>query len=180
MLGVIKYHQVNHNLFDDSRLHPEVQNQLETLHYLVEHNLPVEKDMLFRLVPELFRYEINKLGVKEKLMYKEQRKGFLRADGNICAIDTIDNRMMLESETTEIINKMMQMEHYLLDQSVDLFHLYKENICKYLAENNYRSFADYFMQLEEMDDANRLDWEKAFISEVYQLRGIKEDLVAFK
>ena len=38
----------------------------EVLHYHVEHNLPVEKELLFKLVPELFVHEINKLDWEDR------------------------------------------------------------------------------------------------------------------
>ena len=39
---------------------------LEVLHYHVENNFPVEKELLFKLVPELFVHEINKLGAADR------------------------------------------------------------------------------------------------------------------
>lgn len=39
---------------------------LEVLHFHVENNLPVEKELVFKLVPELFVHEINKLSAKDR------------------------------------------------------------------------------------------------------------------
>lgn len=47
-------------------LHPEVRKGLEILHYHVENNLPIEKELVFKLVPELFVHEINKLGFEDR------------------------------------------------------------------------------------------------------------------
>jgi len=61
---------------------------LETLHYHVEHNLPVEKELLFKLVPELFVHEINKLDYKDRLRFEKPKIAFTRADGDLLEVDT--------------------------------------------------------------------------------------------
>ena len=82
VLGTIKYHQITHNLFEEVSLHPEVMKNLETLHYHVENNFPVEKELIFKMVPELFVHEINKLDVKDQLQFKRPRISYARADGD--------------------------------------------------------------------------------------------------
>lgn len=176
VLGIIKYHQLNHNLFEDSKLHPESQKKLEELHYLVEHNLPVEKELLFNMVPELFRYEINKLPIEDQALFELQKKAFTRADGEILQVDVDGNSKEFSGETE--FDKILTMEHYLLDQSMDIFNLYKNDIEKYLTDKNYANFGSYFKQLEVMDSENRLPWENAFMQDVQELRTIKEDIRA--
>jgi hypothetical protein len=41
-------------LFDEISLHPETLKGLEVLHYHVENNYPIEKELLYTLVPELY------------------------------------------------------------------------------------------------------------------------------
>jgi hypothetical protein len=62
ILAMIKYHQIQHNLFEEVALHPATQKGLEELNYLLENNLPIEKEMLFKYVPELYSLEINEMG----------------------------------------------------------------------------------------------------------------------
>lgn len=69
ILGMLKYHQLQHNLFDDVKYHPETLLMFEELNYKVENNLPVKKEALFKLVPELFLVEINKMGYEAKKKY---------------------------------------------------------------------------------------------------------------
>jgi len=66
VLGIIKYHQIKHSVFEEFHFHPETLRGLETLHYHVEHNLPVEKELVFRMVPELFVHEINRLDWEDR------------------------------------------------------------------------------------------------------------------
>ena len=66
VLGVIKYHQMKVQLFEEISMHPEILKGFEILHYHVENNLPIEKETVYKLVPELFTHQINKLGYKER------------------------------------------------------------------------------------------------------------------
>jgi hypothetical protein len=50
-------------------LHPEVQRGIEILHFHAENNLPIEKELVYKLVPELFVHEINKLDVKDRMRF---------------------------------------------------------------------------------------------------------------
>jgi hypothetical protein len=72
-------------------MHPEVLKDLEVLHYHVENNLPVEKDLAYKLVPELFVHEINKLGARDRLRFKKPRLSYARADGESLEVDILAN-----------------------------------------------------------------------------------------
>jgi len=74
-------------LFEEVSLHPEILKGLEELHYHVEQNIPVEKELVFKLVPELYVHEINKLGAKDKLRFKKPRISYTRADGDFLEVD---------------------------------------------------------------------------------------------
>jgi hypothetical protein len=53
----------------------------------VEHNIPVEKELVFKLVPELFVHEINKLDWEDRKRFEKPRITFSRADGDILEVD---------------------------------------------------------------------------------------------
>ena len=40
-------------------MHPEVLKDLEILHYHVENNVPIDKELVFKMVTELYIHEIN-------------------------------------------------------------------------------------------------------------------------
>ncbi|CAI2360045.1 unnamed protein product [Moneuplotes crassus] len=180
VLGVIKYYQINHNLFEDSRLHPEDQKDLERLHYLVEHNLPVDKRLLFEQVPELFRFEINRLQFEDRMLYDFSSKGYVRADGTDMEIDRDYNAKLALDNDDSFFNKIMIMEHYILEQLVDIHKLYSEKISDYCLRNGYNNYSDYFDQLQVIDPEKMMPWERAFLSELDELKGIKEDIETLK
>jgi hypothetical protein len=89
-------------MFEETSYHPEILKGLEVLHYHVEHNLPVEKELVFKMVPELFVHEINKLGAKDRQRFKAKRVSFARADGSYIEQDeydaAIENKLEDEAE----------------------------------------------------------------------------------
>ena len=101
VLGVIKYHQIKHAVFDEIHYHPEVLKGLEVLHYNVEHNLPVEKELLFRLVPELYVHEINKLDYEDRKKFEKPKLAFQRADGEMLDVDTAANLALNQFDQLE-------------------------------------------------------------------------------
>jgi hypothetical protein len=130
------------------------------------------------MVPELFRYEINQLQAQDRLLFPTDSKAFSRADGHVLEADAALNKQELEVNEDKMIAKLMYMEHYVLDQSRDIFNTYKENISEYLARNNYSDFYSYFNQLKVMDEDKMLPWEKSLVQEINELKGIKEDIKA--
>ena len=124
VLGVIKYHQIRHALFEEVSIHPEIMKGLEILHYHVENNLPVEKELVFKLVPELFVHEINKLGFAERKRFKKPRISYTRADGEFLEVDDVSDQMIADSEAEILFEKSMSMEMYLLEQTSDVYKMY--------------------------------------------------------
>ena len=90
VLGMIKYHQIGHALFEEVSLHPEIIKGLEILHYHAENNLPIEKELVFKLVPELFVHEINKLDFKDRKRFQKPRISYARAHGEKLEVDQFD------------------------------------------------------------------------------------------
>ena len=64
---------------------------LEILHYHVEHNLPIEKELVFKLVPELFVHEIKKLDWEDRKRFEKPRLKYSRADGDLLEVDIQQN-----------------------------------------------------------------------------------------
>lgn len=127
VLGVIKYHQVRQQLFDEVSLHPETMKGLEILHYHVDNNIPVEKELVFKLVPELYVHEINKLGAKDRMRFKKPRISYTRADGEQLEVDDVTAELEL-NEHEALWDKSMQMELYLIEQASDIFKMYQEKL----------------------------------------------------
>lgn len=138
VLGMIKYHQIKQEMFEEVSYHPEILKGFEILHYHVEHNLPIEKELVFKLVPELFVHEINKLGAKDRQRFKPRRISYARADGEKLEIDEVatiaENKL---DDAEEMFDKAMQMEMYLLEQTSDVFHMYKEDMSREISEGGH-------------------------------------------
>ena len=158
-------------------LHPELLKNLETLHYHVENNFPVEKELVYKLVPELFVHEINRLDARDIERFKKPRISYSRADGDQLEVDS---RLGLEraTEIDRLFEKAMSMEMYLLEQSSDVFKLYEEKLNHEVLHGGHIGLAEYLITLEVMDDDKRKDWEKRLWSEMVELRLIQDDIKA--
>jgi hypothetical protein len=113
-MGIIKYHQLKHALFDEVNYHPETLRGLETLHYHVEHNLPVEKELCFKVIPELFYHEINRLDWEDRRRFERPKISFQRVDGDLLEVDVSQNQAANRmNELERLFDKSMRMEMYL-------------------------------------------------------------------
>lgn len=53
----------------------------------MENNFPIEKELVFKMVPELFVHEINRLDARDQLRFKKPRISYTRADGDQLEVD---------------------------------------------------------------------------------------------
>lgn len=53
----------------------------------MENNFPVEKELLFKMVPELYVHEINRLDARDQARFKKPRISYTRADGEALEVD---------------------------------------------------------------------------------------------
>ena len=143
-MGMIKYHQIRQEIFEEVSLHPEVLRDFEVLHYHVENNFPIEKELVFKLVPELYRKEINKLSAKQRMRFKKPRITFSRADGEQLEVDTIANQQK-QDEVEMLLDKSLEMEMYLFDQTADVYQMYQEKLRDELLYGNHVDMRAYLM-----------------------------------
>ena len=157
-------------MFEETRYHPEVLKGLEVLHYHVEHNLPVEKELCFKLVPELFTHEINKLDYKDRIQFEKPKIGYQRADGDLLGVDEVQNARDNEmTEELKLLDKSMKMDMYLFEQTQDLYMFYYENLKQEVLYGGHVDVGAYLLLLRNMDESKMKDWEKRFMAEVNQL-----------
>jgi hypothetical protein len=150
-------------------LHPEILKNLEILHYHTENNLPIEKEMVFKLMPELFVHEINKLDYKDQVRFKKPRISYTRADGENLEVDAAYKEIG-STEQDKLFEKTMSMEMYLLEQTSDVYKLYYDKLSDEVLYGGHIGLGEYLMQLEVMDEDKRKDWEKRLYSEIQELR----------
>ena len=171
---------MRHALFEEVSLHPEVMKGLEILHYHVENNLPIEKELVFKLVPELYVHEINKLGFEDRQRFKKPRISYTRADGEVLEVDDISDKLLPQNEAEALFEKSMAMEMYLLEQTSDLFKMYYDNLVEEVRYGGHIGLHEYLVVLEAMDDDKRKDWEKRMWAEIEELRMIDADVKALQ
>jgi hypothetical protein len=75
VLNVIRYYDTHALFYDGVTIHPESLETLNEVNYLVDNNLPVAKELLYEIAPELFEYEVEQLAEikKQELRYRHER-----------------------------------------------------------------------------------------------------------
>jgi len=74
--------------------------------------------------------------------------------------------------TEKLMDKSLQMEMYLLEQTSDVFHMYSKQMNDEIRLGGHTALDTYFMTLEAMDDENRKPWEQRLWAEISELRMI--------
>ena len=128
------------------------------------------------MVPELFNYEINKLGFLEREKYQKRKVSYQRADGEQIEQDDIDNLLLQEEKNQLSYDKIRSMEMYLYDQSKDLYSMYVERLSEEIEIQGHGGFDEYMMMLELRDEDKLKPVEKMFLEEVAALREIHDDI----
>lgn len=68
--------------------------------------MPVAKELVYKVVPELYTHEINKLGQKDRLRFKKPRISYARADGEQLEVD-VEYNALKETELDKLMDKTM-------------------------------------------------------------------------
>jgi len=79
-----------------------------------------------------------------------------------------------------LVEKSMRMEMYLFEQTQDLHNFYQRKIHEEVVYGGHLGQYEYLTLLEVMDEDNMKDWERRLMSEIRELRLIREDIKALK
>ncbi len=80
----------------------------------------------------------------------------------------------------KLMDKSLQMEMYLLEQTSDVYKMYYERLRDEVNYGGHVSLKEYMMQLDVMDAENMKTWERRMWSEVRELRQINHDIKALQ
>jgi len=83
-----------------------------------------------------------------------------------------------ETELEKLLDKSMQMEMYLLEQTSDVYMMYYEQINDEVNYGGHISSHEYMTQLDVMDPESMKPWERRLWAEVRELRAINSDIKA--
>ncbi len=180
MLVTIKYYTQCHILFPECKLHPETLKLLETISYGVEYGLPVDKEILFKGLPELFGYEIRHLKAEEQHKYLRPRVNV----GVINAPELAEQKLLsygvAPSNDELLIDKINLMRLYHFDQCRDLSNYYAPYIKERAATFGHPDEESYLSDLFIMDKDKLTEVEARLVREVEELRKIDEDVRALE
>jgi len=180
ILGVLRYYIQTDRLFPELKLHPETKSLLEKINYGIEYNLPIEKEVLYKALPNMFGREIRKLN-------SELQHRFLQPKTEIAVINNprlknkhahaISNRL---PNDIKLKKKIFLMTMYHLDQCQEFFEFYNDYLLERSKAFNYPNAMSYFEDLMIMDEDKLSEVEKKIVSEANSLIKIDADIHALE
>jgi len=178
VLGLITLELQVARLFNESRIHPETLKLMEQVSFAVEYGHPVEKELLFKVVPEAFPSEIRHMKFEDQRKYLKPRVRL----GYINKPELADVRSHLEDrpKTNEKLmeEKIMSMLLYHWDQTNDFAKYYMPYMKERVQQFKYKNELEYLKDLLVMDEDKLTEVEKRMVKEIKALQNIHEDIVS--
>lgn len=178
VLGIINIDLQTARLFENSRIHPETLKMMEKVSYGAEYGLPIEKELLFKVVPEAFPSEIRHLKLEEQRKYLKPRVSLTYINGPKQGekISYLDGEKKTNLQLFDEKINAMQLYHW--DQSNDCMRYYLPYITERVKQFNYRDENEYLQDLLIIDEDKLSEVEKRMIREIKSLQKINEDITA--
>jgi hypothetical protein len=161
-------------------LHPEEEKLLAQIMYCAEYEQPIEKEVLFRGLPQLFINDI-------KMLSMEEQEKYLKPQYMVKTIDRpeMDKKAPFEEfakekgelgmkETTRM---MRYFHHRLLSEFLEF---YSPFIQERVTQFGYQTSDEYVRDLQLMDENKRDETEKQLVKEIQDLEKILEDIEALE
>ena len=128
---------------------------------------------MFKLVPELFVHEINKLDWEDRKRFEKPRLKYSRADGDLLEVDIQQNiKENTFNQIEQLQDKSMRMEMYLYEQTQDLYEFYFDKLRDEVLHGGHIGLTEYMTILDNMDEESMKDWERRMMAEIRELRFI--------
>ena len=180
VLGTIRYYSQCNALFTEFRLHPETEKMMEKIAYGAEYGLPVEKELLFKALPELFGSEIRHLSdeAQHKYLKPQATLGYVNNPQLADQKKHLLGRPLTNDQ--KLYQKIKLMKLYHIDQARDFAEYYLPYLVERANTFGYQDENSYLEDLLVIDDAKLTDVEKRIVAEVHSLQKIEEDIAALQ
>jgi hypothetical protein len=175
VLNAITYYEFQSRNMQGVVLHPETMKSMEIVHYHVEHNLPVRRELIYEVVPELFETELGELDQyeRERILAKRPRLQN-RDDAIIRAVE----------EPPEDRKKLEDMEEYK-KQEVDFMEFVYSKAGEFTNKHleffetqiaaGFPSTDAVLEHIEAKPEDQRVGIEKEVYDDLQELRRINND-----
>ena len=77
VLNLIQYYEFQQRHIAGVFLNPETQKSMEIVHYHVQNNLPIKRELIYEAVPELFEQEIGELEEYKRKLIESKRPSLI-------------------------------------------------------------------------------------------------------
>ena len=163
---------------------PQAKENIETVHYLLEHNLPVQKQLLYEVFPEYFEEDIGKLEKEQQQLVEENRPHIAATETNTIQMfqeDGVSRRTAEEPE--HFIEKIFRQEEELREfifKETKRFHEkhYDHLILK--IKSGYYSVKYILLNIETRDRELLTTEELEIFNDLQELKQLQRDLYELK
>lgn len=87
------------------------------------------------------------------MRFKKPRIAYARADGELLEVD-VNYNAQRQTELEKLLDKSMQMEMYLLEQTSDVYMMYHDQMLDEVKYGGHIGLREYLDQLDVMDPEN--------------------------
>lgn len=182
--NMVHYYETRVKFDHGFTIHPESMEVLEKISYALDHNLPVRRDYIYRLAPEVFTYEI---GETKKLMegkYEIKPIEFINEEEGYLSIwnDKADKYAEIRKKDKAYIYQLSEetmeeegvMHDYIERKGLDCLNEYSEYFEAKFQEG-WEDYDDVFELVENKDIVLRTDVEKDLFKEIIVIRNMVRD-----
>ncbi|EGR33783.1 hypothetical protein IMG5_038290, partial [Ichthyophthirius multifiliis] len=177
-------------------MHPETQKAIEKVHYDIEQNIPVRRELLFEVCPELFEAEIDQLDKisKDRILSRRPRldtviyifKYFnlykFKNESSVIRVIEKYNKYGEKEEKLEPLEQIKADEYEMRDFVYNKCGEFMLKYIDHLAEKRAAGYATIALILQniELKDENKLTTiEKQLKEDLLKLKQIQQDFDDF-
>jgi len=176
VLNAIAYYEFQMRNLQGVEMHPETMKSLEIVHYHVEHNLPVRRELLYEVVPELFESEIGELSQYERERILAKRPRLInRSDAIVRAVDEPPEEKTKGLDAFEEFKKQeMDFMEFVYAKAGE-FSMKHEDYLDSQITGGFGTIEAVLEHIENKAEDKRSEMEQQIFTDLQELRRINND-----
>mmetsp|Transcript_28401 Transcript_28401/g.32841 ORF Transcript_28401/g.32841 Transcript_28401/m.32841 type:complete len:593 (+) Transcript_28401:24-1802(+) len=174
VLNSITYYEFQLRNVEGLTMNPDAMKAIETVHYHVEHNLPVRRELLYEVMPELFDTELGELDQYQRERILSKRPRLISSQtSNIQAIEDVpEERQINEFEMFK--KQEYDFMEFVYSKAIEFTEKHEEFIEQKINQG-YASLDLVLENIETKPEENLSDQEKVLLKDLQELRRVNQD-----
>ncbi|EAS02419.1 hypothetical protein TTHERM_00727790 (macronuclear) [Tetrahymena thermophila SB210] len=182
VLNQIAYYEFQSRNLQGFNLHPETMKAIEKIHYDVDHNIPVKRELLFEVCPELFEAELETMEKieRDKILAKRPR-----LDSNDSSVIKVTEKYPKHDELPKPLHPLEQIkvdEYEMRDFVYRKCGQFAQKWAEHIYIKREAGFANVHLVLENIElkpEEKLTEEEKELKKDLQELKKINQDFAHF-